>query len=314
MKIEHHISQLLYRYQCVSVPGFGAFLTEVQPAKLIEDTASFYPPRKAVSFNFHLKNNDGLLASHISHEQKITYEEALKSIEKEVLAWKSALKQNKTVILKNIGQLSLNAEENLVFEPDSSLNYLTQSFGLGTFISPRIAREEYKETAEALEEKAPIAFTSEKRKNPGYLKYAAILVVGLGLSGIFGRSFYISRQQKSADSQAMQEAAVQKKVQDKIQEATFFIENPLPAVTLAIKEEKLNYHVVAGAFRNKSNAEKACRELNSKGYKARKIKQTRHGLYPVIYGSFPTQAAAQKAMEAIQKTENPQAWLLVQEL
>ena len=28
MNIEHYISQLLYRHQCVIMPGFGAFLTE----------------------------------------------------------------------------------------------------------------------------------------------------------------------------------------------------------------------------------------------------------------------------------------------
>jgi len=36
MKIEQYISRLLYRYQCVTVPGFGAFLTEIQPAQLHE--------------------------------------------------------------------------------------------------------------------------------------------------------------------------------------------------------------------------------------------------------------------------------------
>ncbi|HQV36445.1 MAG TPA: SPOR domain-containing protein, partial [Flavobacterium sp.] len=62
MRIEQHISQLLYRYQCVTVPGFGAFLTENRSAQLVQDTNTFYPPKKVLSFNFHLKNNDGLLA------------------------------------------------------------------------------------------------------------------------------------------------------------------------------------------------------------------------------------------------------------
>src|SRR5690554_7394832 len=30
MMIEKHISALLYRYQCVMVPGFGAFITETR--------------------------------------------------------------------------------------------------------------------------------------------------------------------------------------------------------------------------------------------------------------------------------------------
>ena len=33
MNLEYHISQLLYRYQCVTIPGFGAFLTDYQSAQ-----------------------------------------------------------------------------------------------------------------------------------------------------------------------------------------------------------------------------------------------------------------------------------------
>ena len=69
MKIENYISQLLYRYQCVTIPNFGAFLTEIQSAKINEETNSFYPPTKLVSFNSYLKNNDGLLANQIAQTE-----------------------------------------------------------------------------------------------------------------------------------------------------------------------------------------------------------------------------------------------------
>lgn len=311
MKIELYISQLLYRYQCVAVPGFGAFLTEVQSARLNEGTMAFYPPRKLVSFNFHLKNNDGLLANHISQYEKISYEEAVKNIEAAVAGWRFALQQNQAIVLKNIGQLSLNSEQNLVFEPSDNLNYLTDSFGLNTFVAPKIQREVYKEEVEALEEKAPLIFTPEKRSRASYLKYAAIFVLGLGAAGFFGNNYY--QEQIDSENLIVQQT-VQKKVQDKIQEATFFIESPLPAVKLNIKEEKLVYHIVAGAFRNEENAQKIFEKLSAKGYKARRITQNKHGLHPVLYGSFSNYAEAQKAMSKIQKAENPEAWLLIQEL
>ncbi|MCY1218899.1 CCDC81-like prokaryotic HU domain 2 [compost metagenome] len=272
---------------------------------------AFYPPRKLVSFNFHLKNNDGLLANHISQYEKISYEEAVKNIEAAVAGWKFALQQGQAILLKNIGQLSLNSEQNLVFEPSDNLNYLTDSFGLSTFVSPKIQREIYKEEVEVLEEKAPILFTPERRSNTSYLKYAAIFVLGLGAAGFFGNNYY---QEKINSENLIVQQAVQKKVQDKIQEATFFIESPLPAVKLTIKEEKLAYHIVAGAFRNEENAQKIFEKLSAKGYKARRIAQNKHGLHPVLYGSFSNYAEAQKAMSKIQKTENPEAWLLIQEL
>ncbi len=312
MKIEHYIAQLLYRYQCVSVPGFGAFLTEIQPAQLLED--AFYPPKKQVSFNFHLKNNDGLLASHIALSEKITYEQAVHKIEENVSNWRTSLQLFQPIILKNIGELALNSENNLVFKPADAVNYLTDSFGLSNFVSPKIQREIYQQEVEALEEKAPIIFTPERRSRQVYLKYAAVFVLGLGAAGFFTNNYYNNYQEQIAAETMMVEKSVQKKVEDKIQEATFFIESPLPAVKLNIKEDKFSYHVVAGAFRNEANAAKVYKKLSEKGFKAKRISMTRHGLHPVLYGSFATYAEAQHAMTKIQKTENPEAWLLIQDL
>lgn len=312
MKIEHYITQLLYRYQCVSVPGFGAFLTEIQPAQLIDD--AFYPPKKQVSFNFHLKNNDGLLASHIALSEKISYEQAVHKIEENVSDWKTSLQLLQPILLKNIGELSLNSENNLVFKPIDSVNYLTASFGLSNLNSPKIQREIYQKEVEALEEKAPIIFTPERRSKQVYLKYAAIFVLGIGLASVFGNQYYNDYQQQIATENQMVEKSVQKKVEDKIQEATFFIETPLTPVKLNIKEDKFSYHIVAGAFRNEANADKAFKKLSDRGFKAKRISVTRHGLHPVIYGSFATYAEAQKEMTRIQKTENKEAWLLIQDL
>ena len=74
MNIQPYIAQLLYRYQCVTVPGFGAFLTEIQSAQLTESSHSFFPPKKIISFNGQLQNNDGLLANHIAQAEKTSYE------------------------------------------------------------------------------------------------------------------------------------------------------------------------------------------------------------------------------------------------
>lgn len=310
MKIDQYISQLLYRYQCVTVPGFGAFLTEMQSAQLFESTNTFYPPKKSVSFNSYLKNNDGLLANHISQTEKISYEEAVSRIQEEVNSWKKTLQLNGNLGVKNIGQFSLNAENNLVFEASQQLNYLTSSFGLGSFVAPIVKREVYKEQVEALEDKAPILFTPERKSSGSYLKYAAIVVVALGITG-FG---YKLRQNQIATDTLIVEKSVQEQVQNKIQEATFFIEAPLPSVTLTVKEEKLPYHIVAGAFREQANAQKEYEKLSNLGYKARKIEKTKHGLYPVLYGSFATYTEAQKTMREIHKSQNPEAWLLIQEL
>ena len=91
MRIEFYVSQLLYRYQCVIIPGFGAFISEIKSARLVEDANTFYPPSKALSFNAHLKNNDGLLTNAVSLFEKVSFEQASKIIEKEITQWQKEL-------------------------------------------------------------------------------------------------------------------------------------------------------------------------------------------------------------------------------
>ncbi|WP_324067449.1 MAG: SPOR domain-containing protein [Flavobacterium sp.] len=309
MQIEKHISDLLYRYQCVTVPGFGAFLTETVSAHVTGSASSFFPPKKVVSFNANVKNNDGLLANHVALQEKMSYELAVIKINDVVNEWTYLLQNRNHLVLKNIGEISVNNEMNWVFEPTNTVNYLTDSFGLTPFVSPEITREVLKKEVEALEEKAPIIFTPERKKDYSYLKYAAVFVVMLGVGGFGYKSYY---DQQITNETLLAEKNVQEKVQQQIQEATFMLSNPIPSVELAIVEEKMPYHLVAGAYRSEENANKAIAELNAAGFEnAKMLPLNKYKLYPVVYGSFKTLNEAQSERRAIQKSHNAEAWLLI---
>ena len=108
MVLEHYISELLYRYNCVVVPGFGAFLAQKTPARINKDTNTFFAPSKSVAFNGQLVSNDGLLVSYVSESEKITFEAALSAIEERVKWWKYILREETSLNLKNIGLLTSN--------------------------------------------------------------------------------------------------------------------------------------------------------------------------------------------------------------
>ena len=313
MQIEKHISDLLYRYQCVTVPGFGAFLTETVSAHVTGSASSFFPPKKVVSFNANVKNNDGLLANHVALQEKMSYELAVIKIGDVVNEWTYLLQNRNRVVLKNIGEISVNNEMNWVFEPANTVNYLTDSFGLTPFVSPEITREVLKKEVEALEEKAPIIFTPERKKDYSYLKYAAIFVVMLGAGGFGYKTYY--DQQIEAKTLAVQKN-VQEKVQQQIQQATFVISAPVEAVELSVAapvEEKMPYHLVAGAYRSEVNANKAIAELKAAGFEnAKMLPMNKHNLYPVVYGSFKNLNEAQTERKNIQKSHNAEAWLLIE--
>ena len=311
MQLEAYISDLLYRYECVIVPSFGAFLTQTVSARINESTNSFYPPKKVLSFNEQLKQNDGLLANYIAEIEKIPYEDAVKKISKKTKSLKSNLLQGETLSFNNIGDVSLNKEGKLTFEPSSHLNYLTEAFGLTQFVSPNIAREVHKKEVETIESVIPLTITSEKRKARPYLKYAAVAVIALILGGFMASNYYVG-QIEQHNQLAQEEANIQ--LDNKIQEATFIIDNPLPAITLNVAKQSGNYHIVAGAFRIEENSTKKLEQLHTLGYNARKIGKNKYGLHQVVYSSFENRSEAQRALYKIRRENNKDAWLLFQKL
>lgn len=310
MNIINHIQDLLYRYECVILPGFGAFLSQRQPAYIQKNTGEFYPPKKLVSFNGQLIKSDGLLANYISEAENISYPAAVNRIAFFVDNLENSLNSDGTVELENIGQFSYSEEGNLQFEPVEKLNFLTDSFGLESINAGKVNREVYKKQVEELEEKTPINFTPERRRTPAFLKYAAVAIIALGLGGFTGLNIY-SDQVTKHNLAEQQEA--QDQLQEQIQQATFVIDNPLPAITFNIEKQSGNYHVVAGAFRVEDNAKKKVEELRNEGYKARLIDVNKFGLHQVVYQSLQTRGEALKVLREV-KRSNEGAWLLIQEL
>ncbi len=311
MQLETYISDLLYRYECVVIPEFGAFLTQRESAKVHESTNAFYPPKKVLSFNEQIQKNDGLLVSYVADVEKIPFEAALNKIQKRIKSLKSYLIQGETLSFENIGELFLNNEGKIQFEPSYHLNYLTDAFGLSQFVSPTVTREVYKEEVEELEEAIPLTFTPEKRKTRPYLRYAAIALIALTIGSVGMSRFYIN--QIEAHNQIAQEEA-NKQLENKIQEATFIIDNPLPAITLNVEKQSGRYHIVAGAFRVETNSVKKVNQLQKLGYDARKIGVNKYGLHEVVYGSFEDRLEALRALRKIRYNHNKAAWLLVKEL
>ncbi|WP_422082678.1 SPOR domain-containing protein [Ulvibacterium sp.] len=313
MALEHYITELLYRYNCVVIPGFGAFLTQTKSSVLDTDTHTFHPPTKMLSFNEQLTSNDGLLVSYISKAEKTSYELMSQKVGRISEEWKTGLRNNEKLELPHIGELWLNESGRIQFQPSQQINYLTSSFGFSSFPSSPVLREDLKERVVVLEEKVPFAFTPEKRKEYSfrpYLKYAAVFLLALatGLTGF--RSYQEARNQEQL---AREEA--QQQVSKRIQEATFFGNRPmeLPTFTLDVIAKKGlrrgTHHVIAGAFRVRSNADKKIQQLNQLGFEASYLGTNDFGLHMVAYSSHDDPKEALNALKHVRRTHSGDAWL-----
>ena len=299
MILANYINDLLYRYDCVIVPDFGGFITNRIGAKVNKFTHTFTPPTKQVTFNNLLKHNDGLLANYIASSENISFEKASSAISLSVIRWKNEL-QSKSVEIENLGSLSLTDDKKIIFDPNTHINYLTESFGLKTIESSAIIR--YKEQLKPL---TPVQEKEDHKKIPAFIKYAATAAILLTL-GITGLNRYQNNQQTEVF--ASQEKAIQKKIQS----ATFVISNPLPTISLnVIKEEAKSFHLIAGAFQFKENANNKVKQLKAKGFDSKIIGTNKWGLTQVSFNSYSTRNEATNDLYKIRKTISKDAWLLI---
>ncbi|MEW7279339.1 SPOR domain-containing protein [Aquimarina sp. 2201CG1-2-11] len=316
-----YICELLYRYECVILPGFGAFLTRRQPATIQESSATFYPPKKLISFNKQLQNNDGLLANYIASAENISYTDALAKIQRYVLSLNEKISSGQRIELDKIGIFYTSVENTLQFEPLQDENYLTEAFGLSSFSSPVITREVLKEEVEALEESTPLTFTPEKRNAKPYLQYAAAAAIVFGMFGYLGLQ-KVSNNTISYNNSELKKA--NEEIESKIQEATFEISNPLPAIDLTLtKEEDITsntqttleegkFFIVAGAYRIADNANKKVQKLKAAGFtNAHVIGVNKYGLHQVAYENYQDRLEARQALAKIKNEQNGSAWLLI---
>jgi hypothetical protein len=316
MVLEHYISELLYRYNCVVIPQFGAFLAHEVSARINTTTHTFFAPSKALAFNGQLTANDGLLVSYIAQAEKTAYETVLAKINATVADWTALLERGEKLALPQLGTLWHNAEGNIQFDPAQEVNYLTASFGLANLHSLPVVREELRQEVVALEEKIPFVISPEVRESGGlrpYMKYAAILLLALS-TGLTGYRMY--QQGRAAD--ALVDQKVRQQVTKQIQEATFFDAQPmeLPAVSIAsvslgaTSKENANHHIIAGAFRYRANAERKIKQLQQEGFPAAYYGTNAHGLHMVSYDRHENASDALVALRQIKKEHSTDAWLL----
>ena len=298
MGIFKDVAKLLHSNDCVIVPNFGAFVLKSKSAYIKKN--EFFPPSKYVSFNSMLKDNDGLLAKHISGEKNISYKKSLKLISEEVISFKESLSKDLIIDTESLGVFELKEKETLVFNPDFSINFDNKVFGLKSFVREPLLSK----------------ISEESKKNNQFssnvlLKYAAIAIVVFGFSyfGYFNYNDYLNNEKLKNI------AIAQEKILENVQSATFNL-GELPPINInvtapIVKDNSVYYSVIAGAFRSKGNAEKHLNTLIVKGYQASYTSINPKGLYRVAYARLKTRKEAADLISKI-KTSGADAWLLIE--
>ena len=343
--IAHYISDLLYLHDCVIIPEFGGLVGNPISAKIDKKTGIISPPSKQILFNVNLKTNDGLLISHIANQEGISQKIATKYVSDFVSENKQKLKKSRILRVEKIGLFNLNREDKIVFTQDIIANYNLASFGMKTILNKGIERKKLDHTNNA--KIKHIEF--KKYDTQVLLKVAAIIIPLLTLSFFAIEkekeinNTYIQMAElisfKEFKKNAKQNLKIEKSNVDKIEvtkkepksidweqiakdwdsnnsinktkkakkiEKITIIDKSLKKTRSVVKKQ---YHIIAGAFANKNNANRMLINLQQKNYKAAILKGKR--LHRVSYSSFANKEDAVLALRKIKKI-NKSAWLLTE--
>lgn len=297
-KIARHIETLLRRHDYVIVPDFGGFVLQNQSAVILSEQIT--PPLTTVSFNPLLNISDGLLAIEISRAENISFRQAVLEIEEGVHNLKAKLKSDKKAECGNLGVLTYNSDEKIIFVPSSGINFLPSNYGLGeVHISPLLKNTEPEKRQ----------FTISLPSTAKIVRYTAAAMLAAGLI-IFSPK--INNQNEYADLNPVNllTATTENTTSEVVAQSSFSNQKTVSTNTAA-DSEKAKFHVVVASLGSMKIAEKYCAELEAENYsKVHIIPSTK--VYRVSIESFSSKDAAIATMEQLRKTSSQfaDAWVL----
>jgi hypothetical protein len=335
INVVKYIPELLYRHDCVIIPGFGGFIGNYSPAMINTVYHTFYPPFKSLLFNIHLKQNDGLLASCISKAEQIPYEHAMELIRMMLEDWNRELENEQELVIEKVGKIVKESDGIFQFEQDPSVNYLPDAFGLTTLVSPAIRRPGMQDKLEKKLDRYIHAPLGKSRKLTQTLKWAAMIALPVGLAVYLSltnmdqiRSFHenytsflfsnsVPVVKKTVESPKT--LIPSKKTVNPEQKIATVQTLPNAQVTPVVKTEaneisdpsaKKPFAIIVGAFRFRENADNMVAKLKLEGYDAGIFDTTITGLFRVSVGTFVSRDKAIGQLAAVRSTKYSSAWLL----
>ena len=331
MNLVKEIEELLYFHECLTVPNFGSFLVNKTGPKVDIKRGAFTSPKRKVSFNILIKQNDGILSKYVSSRKNISYDEALKEIDNNVKIWLKKINID-TLIFKNIGEFYLNVENKICFQAYNTINFSHSFFGLEDFDRLPLSGRELKISTNKEINTKNIIMDNDKKENLAFepeskdsakksrFKIVAIItsLIVLSVCGYYFGDEYIQNERIRSTEIA------QKKIKNDVQKATYDI-GSISSLELNVKadietiensevyiESGEFYSVIAGSFRDEKNAEKLLNKLKLEGFKASFAKSSPSGLFRVAYGRLKTKREAYQLLNFVKFTLELDAWYLVE--
>jgi len=312
------INALLFLNDCVIIPELGAFVASYKPAHYNSLSNALNMPGKCIVFNKRITLEDGLLTGAIMKRNGLFYEEAKQEVLNFVRQIQIQLHEQGAFQLEGLGQFKLDNNHQMIFESNQELIPTADTFGLRPiFIHPvlRPISRNANETEKKIFSIAPSKEEHKQQRKIAGLRYFIIPTIaasvflflsifspfmeGVPLTNfsLINSSVAVTPHLKTVEVKKINIYKTRKSKQQQTI-SNFMLETA-------------KFYPVASSFASAENAHKMVEELKEMGFNASIVDRTHGGLYRVSYGSFTSFTSANRELDAIRKTINPDAWLLI---
>ena len=268
---------------------------------------SISPPSKSILFNRNLHYNDGLLIGHISRSAGIGYKDAEANVVKYAEKITKSLESGNNFTIDELGFFFQDKQKNLQFQPELSINFLLESYGLTNVYF----REMYQAIGQGIKSSRYVTTgmsVINRRKRIRRLVYtgiAASLLAAMILipikTGYLGYSGLQPFKERSAT-----EDVVPGEKEFSIQQGEIN-DSPWTGIKEIIPSE---YHIITGSFREFGNARQLMVRMIGEGYNAR-ILSAEGDNFRVSAVSFSDKQEAHRALVELRKHPGMStAWIL----
>jgi hypothetical protein len=333
LKIKDYIKELLFTNQGVIIPGLGGFVSEYEPAAFDVNENSFIPPSKRISFNTTYSYHDNLLIEFISKKENIDKQKSIKDLEDFVKDLKARLKKGENIDFPEIGSLTQNEKEEIIFKQDTKSNLLSDSFGLTSV-----------KTKPIVPQQAKVAETKPVKQKKSFKK---LIIIGAStlvflsfvtLSWFFTEGFtdfglissneetliepnnniLIKTLEENLDSIAKADsvkALINQSIDENTdkKDALFYTEPEKPALPTGEETPKPKYsefHIIAGSFKKLENAEVFSSKLKDKGYNPEIIRSEENLIRIAIFSFTDETEALTKLYSLRESSDIKSVWIL----
>ncbi|WP_282037587.1 SPOR domain-containing protein [Saccharicrinis aurantiacus] len=293
IELQKQIRDLLTIHDCVIVPEIGGFVVNRISAQHNETTGIFTPPGREIIFNRSISHNDGLLFSHIAKNKNIDYKEAQVATTAVIEGWQNSLKNGEVILMSEIGSLKMDREGSIVFNQSDELGIAPDTYGLGTFHFKTIdqVNEIEKPTRQLVQR--TVQSKSVRQIAASIALIAGLLTVSPDVNN--------SKQTASFSDFKLNSEVTVEEPADLVEVNPVLIEEIKASVEVVKPKAVERYFLIAGSFKNTSQAETFLSKLNKRNINTASILPVNNGRVRVALEGFSDKLDATDALNAYRK-------------